>query len=479
MHRSQLESAVKRGDVREVRRLLRAGERPSNEPDTPNLLHKAASLGHVEIARMMLRAGLDIHSQTSERGKYTPLHAAATGDHPQMIDFLLGAGADIERQASEGFTPFLSAVLTNSPAAAKRLLERGANIYARGRKKSALEIAKQNDNAPMIAFLTGELEKRKWKGVRRIAAPQAYLLAGGHGNEGLGERAYTIPPKTTLITVSQCGDAIFKNDMYDNLAHMFAPEAGESPEITAERKEFLLNPKDNLFELEMFLEIPRKTIRIHPAGTPCPNLFYNALANMEGADRFLLKSGTYRYPINGPDFFHETENDFERIEYRPNKVTDKVSDEFVKILFKDSVYPTLAVAREIYKGVDYDDKAFGKEIKVHIYDLMRHLGPGTYYFFACRASAEKFPFGKELFARARLNDSYIPYISNIVGAADALKTAIPHTEVDKTVLGKIKMIRKASQELQNVLRKTPPNSAEGRKSRRARRGGGLRRTRKN
>jgi hypothetical protein len=455
MLRTNLERAVLRQDEKEVERLLAAGEKPSYEENVPNLLHKAASLGNVPIARMMLDAGLDIHSVTTERGRYTPLHTASSAGSVEMISFLLSRGAELDRAANEGITPFLLAVSTNNLESAQHLLSLGANIYARGRGKSALKIATEDKNEPMIAFIKEELEKRLWKGVAHTRTPEVYLLAGGHGSESLEERTRAIPAGTTLITVSQCGDAIFKNDLYDSLSHMFAPEADENAKTTEGRKELLLNPLEHLFDLEEFLEIPRKTIRIHPEGTPCPNLSYNPLADFPSPSGMtILKSGTYKYPINGNDFFETAEDDFTRAEY--NVPADKrIDSELVTLLFEDSLYPTLDAAQKIFKGVNYDPHEFGKETRVHIYDLMTHLGPGTYYFFACR-SAPFMPLKAKIKEFAKTKNEYKPLLGNIMRAADIMKSELEPKNIE--TLARIGLIRQVSQQRQNALRKTPKNN---------------------
>jgi hypothetical protein len=456
IRRSNLERAVLRQDEKEVERLLAAGEKPPNEEGVPNLLHKAASLGNVPIARMMLDAGLDIHSITTERGRYTPLHTASSAGSTEMISFLLSRGAELDREAHDGITPFLLAVSTNNLESAQHLLSLGANIYARGRGKSALKIATEDKNAAMVAFLEAELEKRKWAGVFRNPRPELYLLAGGHGSESLGERTRAIPTGTTLITVSQCGDAIFKNDLYDSLSHMFVPEPDENAEKTEGRKEMLLNPLEHLFDLEEFLEIPRKTMRVHPEGTPCPNLSYNPLADFPSPGGItLMKSGTYKYPINGDDFFMSDDDDFVRTEY--NVPADKqIDSELVAALFKDSLYPNLNAAQKIFKGVNYNPSEFGKETRVHIYDLMTHLGPGTYYFFACR-SAPSMPLKTKLKELAKTKNEYKPLIGNILYAAEIMKADLDPKNI--TALERIRLLRQDSQKLQNSLRKTPKNNS--------------------
>lgn len=456
LRRSNLERAVLRQDEKEVERLLAAGEKPPDE--MPNLLHTAATTGNVPIARMMLDAGLDIHSITSERGRYTALHTASSAGSIDMISFLLSRGAELDREANDGITPFLLAVSTNNLESAQHLLNLGANIYARGRGKSALKIAMGDKNAAMVAFLEAEFEKRKWTGVVRNPRPELYLLAGGHGSESVEERTRTIPAGTTLITVSQCGDAIFKNDLYDSLSHMFVPDPDENAEKTMGRKEMLMEPLEHLFDLEDFLEIPRKTIRIHPEGTPCPNLSYNPLADFSSPSGMtILKSGTYKYPINGDDFFVTDEDDFTRAEYNVPK-DKQIDSDLVTLLFNESLYPTLDTAQKIFKGVNYDPGQFGNETRVHIYDLMTHLGPGTYYFFACR-SAPSMPLKRKIKERAKTDNLYKPLLGNIFRAAELMNAELEPK--DRMILGQLLLRRRESQNQQNALRKTPKNNSAG------------------
>src|SRR5689334_14409359 len=99
-------------------------------------LHVAAAGYRVEIARMLLASGADIHSAGNRRGSQ-PLHYAADGhlDSPAwnarrqvaMIRLLLKAGADVNASDKNGATPLHRAVRTRCAAAVRCLLEAGAD----------------------------------------------------------------------------------------------------------------------------------------------------------------------------------------------------------------------------------------------------------------------------------------------------------------------------------------------------------------
>lgn len=71
-------------------------------------LHRAASGGSVECARLLLRAGADLNAQ-DEDGQ-TPLHYAAQNGNSDVERILLAGGAFVERQDDGGDTPLHRAI---------------------------------------------------------------------------------------------------------------------------------------------------------------------------------------------------------------------------------------------------------------------------------------------------------------------------------------------------------------------------------
>ena len=137
----ELTAALKQGEVHGLRRLLAGNpglahcvvENAKGGGRTP--LHFFADWpGHnsnaVDIVRTLAAAGADLDAPAvGMRHRETPLHWAASNDDLALIDALLDAGADIERAGSSinGGSPLSCAVGYGQWAAARRLVERGAD----------------------------------------------------------------------------------------------------------------------------------------------------------------------------------------------------------------------------------------------------------------------------------------------------------------------------------------------------------------
>ncbi|MEJ8566561.1 ankyrin repeat domain-containing protein [Elongatibacter sediminis] len=91
-------------------------------------LFEAAREGHAETVSALIDAGADIHRAARPNGlSLTPLHLAAIGDHADVMSVLLAAGADTDVTGTIGATPLMWAVFEGSQAAARMLLEVGAD----------------------------------------------------------------------------------------------------------------------------------------------------------------------------------------------------------------------------------------------------------------------------------------------------------------------------------------------------------------
>jgi ankyrin repeat protein len=152
-------TAIKRGDVHEVERLLERD--PGLATSVINSrwpLHLLADApGHrpnaAGIAAALVAAGaeLDAHA-TGTWHHETALHWAASNDDVELIDALLDAGADIEHPGSSisGGPPLQSAVGYAQWAAARRLAERGAilTVFAAAALGIAPELERFCDASP-------------------------------------------------------------------------------------------------------------------------------------------------------------------------------------------------------------------------------------------------------------------------------------------------------------------------------------------
>ncbi|KXZ42313.1 hypothetical protein GPECTOR_163g141 [Gonium pectorale] len=89
-----LHAAARRGDVEEVRALLRAGaDKDAQDEGEWTPLHRAAENGHVVAVRALLQAGANTDARDSTN-QNSPLYLAAQNGHVEVVKALLQAGAD-------------------------------------------------------------------------------------------------------------------------------------------------------------------------------------------------------------------------------------------------------------------------------------------------------------------------------------------------------------------------------------------------
>lgn len=136
-------SAVQRGDVEEVKTIIRrSGLRGRLGDHTPVVLHEAVHLNRLEIARVLLEAGANPNVRVQDSPP--PLLAAVMSGSPdyRMIQLLLDAGADPNArepapiQMSSGSLEFqprdqtvlMRAVISGQDRIARLLMERGASV---------------------------------------------------------------------------------------------------------------------------------------------------------------------------------------------------------------------------------------------------------------------------------------------------------------------------------------------------------------
>ena len=129
---SPVADAAMRGDLDEVRELLRSGA-DVNAPQGDGLtaLHWAADNGDAALAGVLVYAGANLRPLT-RNDAYTPMHMAARGGHAGVITLLVEAGADPAVATSRtGVTPMHLAAKAGSGEAIRALATGGAQVDAR------------------------------------------------------------------------------------------------------------------------------------------------------------------------------------------------------------------------------------------------------------------------------------------------------------------------------------------------------------
>ena len=129
---SPVADAAMRGDMDEVRELLRSGaDVNAPQSDGVTAMHWAAENGDAALARVLVYAGANVGPLT-RNDAYTPLHMAARGGHAEVIGLLVEAGADpAAATSSTGVTAMHLAAKAGSGEAIRTLAGAGADVNAR------------------------------------------------------------------------------------------------------------------------------------------------------------------------------------------------------------------------------------------------------------------------------------------------------------------------------------------------------------
>ncbi|HSG28931.1 MAG TPA: ankyrin repeat domain-containing protein [Candidatus Krumholzibacterium sp.] len=130
----EIHDAVRAGDVARVRAILQADPGAVNERDSESQfaelpIHYAATVGNVEIARLLIEAGAQVDAGDSDNS--TALGVAGMRRHVDMVNFLLEQGANVNHRDRKADTPMSFACYRGNEAVIDILLEAGADLYFR------------------------------------------------------------------------------------------------------------------------------------------------------------------------------------------------------------------------------------------------------------------------------------------------------------------------------------------------------------
>ena len=105
-----MDKAVRRGDLEQVRDLIRRGA-DVNEPQTfaggeGTVLHLAIERGFKDIALALLEAGADVHAK--DRKGWTALRSACFMEFEEVVQALINKGSDVDERDHFGATPLMA-----------------------------------------------------------------------------------------------------------------------------------------------------------------------------------------------------------------------------------------------------------------------------------------------------------------------------------------------------------------------------------
>ena len=128
--RTPLTQAAARNDVVTLRQLLADGHKPDEGGDSWTALIWASRSGSIDVINQLLDSGADINrpGSTGDDWDATPLQHAILQRQPAAARLLLDRGADPNRSAGpRGLTPLILAAGDTDPSILKLLLAHGAD----------------------------------------------------------------------------------------------------------------------------------------------------------------------------------------------------------------------------------------------------------------------------------------------------------------------------------------------------------------
>ena len=119
----------------------------------PDILHRAAQAGDIEVLKAALAAGVDVDTRDGQG--WTALMHAVNKDYPLLVEPLLAAGAGLDIRAPDGATALFMAVVDGHKEIVALLMEAGADAAIEGPQgKTATEVARLHQD-PAVAVTMG------------------------------------------------------------------------------------------------------------------------------------------------------------------------------------------------------------------------------------------------------------------------------------------------------------------------------------
>ncbi|KAM3603568.1 uncharacterized protein V6R79_025024 [Siganus canaliculatus] len=138
--------ASHKGQADNVVQLINKGAKVAVTKYGRSPLHLAAYKGHIEVVRILLKAGCDLDIQ--DDGEQTALHRAAVVGNGDVISALIQEGCTLDRQDKDGNTALHEVSWHGFSQSVKLLVKAGANVHAKNKAgNTALHLACQNGHA--------------------------------------------------------------------------------------------------------------------------------------------------------------------------------------------------------------------------------------------------------------------------------------------------------------------------------------------
>uniref|UniRef100_A0A8B9KZ14 Ankyrin repeat domain 6b n=1 Tax=Astyanax mexicanus TaxID=7994 RepID=A0A8B9KZ14_ASTMX len=144
--------ASHKGQADHVVQLINKGAKVAVTKYGRTPLHLAAYKGHLEVVRILLKAGCDLDIE--DDGEQTALHRAAVVGNSDVISALIQEGCALDRQDKDGNTSLHEVAWHGFSQSVKLLVKAGINLHAKNKAgNTALHLACQNGHTQSCKVL--------------------------------------------------------------------------------------------------------------------------------------------------------------------------------------------------------------------------------------------------------------------------------------------------------------------------------------
>lgn len=121
---------VREGNLKKVRKAIRAGASINSRPDRrSHYLHIAANFGYVPIVRFLLRCRASVNCRERNE-ELTPLHCACRSSEPGVVHALLRSRANVDLTCKSNGTALHEAAQAGNLDCVTRLMRANALVNA-------------------------------------------------------------------------------------------------------------------------------------------------------------------------------------------------------------------------------------------------------------------------------------------------------------------------------------------------------------